>query len=200
VIFHHVAIDDDLVATPRASGHDGPVALFAGRLIPWKGAHLAIEAMTHLPGWRLEILGDGPDRERLVALVEARELTDRVAFLGWVDHAAVLERMRQADVFLFPSMHEEGGWAVGEAMAVGLPVVTIDRGGPAVMGASVVPIGRTTAVGERLAAAVEQVRAIPPTVQAPYLTRRRAELVELLQSRGFLVESRAEDESSTSAP
>ena len=123
-VFHHVAIDDDLVATPKPARAGDRVALFAGRLIPWKGAHLAVEAMAHLPGWRLQVLGDGADRARLQALAERRGVADRVDFLGWLDREAVLEHMRAADVFLFPSLHDEGGWVVGEALALGLPVVT----------------------------------------------------------------------------
>jgi glycosyltransferase involved in cell wall biosynthesis len=159
--------------------------LFAGRLIPWKGAHLAVEAMAHLPGWRLQVLGDGADRARLQALAERRGVADRVSFLGWLDREAVLEHMRDADVFLFPTLHDEGGWVVGEAMALGLPVVTMDRGGPAAMGATVVPVGRTAEVARGLAAAVERAVDTAPAA-APYLARRRTELLDLLRSRGLV--------------
>jgi glycosyltransferase involved in cell wall biosynthesis len=186
VVFHHVAIDDDLVAQPRPPRTDGGVALFAGRLIPWKGAHLAIAAMALLPEWRLRILGDGPDRARLAALVERLGLGDRVEFLGWVDREAVLQHMRDADVFLFPSLHEEGGWVVGEAMGLGLPVVAMARGGPVDMGATVVPVGSTDAVARGLAAAVKRVAAAPPAVVPPHLAQRRVARLELLRSRGLV--------------
>ena len=127
-----------------------------------EGRHLAIEAMAHLPGWRLQVLGDGADRARLQALAERRGVADRVDFLGWLDRAAVLEHMRAADVFLFPSLHDEGGWVVGEAMALGLPVVTMDRGGPAAMGGAVVPVGSIAEVARGLAAAVERTAERPP--------------------------------------
>ena len=186
VVFHNVAIDDGLVATPKAARTGERVALFAGRLIPWKGANLAIEAMAHLPGWRLEILGDGPDRARLQALAERRGVSDRVDLQGWLDREVVLERMRTADVFLFPSLHDDAGWVVGEAMALGLPVVTMDRGGPAGMGGAVVPVGDTATVARGLAAAVEDAAGTPPAVTAPYLARRRTELLDLLRSRGLV--------------
>lgn len=188
-VFHHVAIDDELIPTPKAprAAGEANVALFAGRLIPWKGAHLAIETIAHLPGWRLQVLGDGPDRSRLEELACQRGVADRVEFLGWLDRTAVHDHMRAADVFLFPSMHEEGGWVVGEAMALGLPVVAVDRGGPAVMGATIVPLGSPADVGRRLAEAVERVAKDPPTSGAPYLAARRAALVALLRSRGLIV-------------
>ncbi len=189
VVFHHVAIDDHLVAAPRGARTGDRVALFAGRLIPWKGAHLAVEAMAHLPGWRLRVLGDGVDRARLEELAERRGVGDRVEFLGWVDREAVLDHMRAADVFLFPSLHEEGGWVVGEAMALGLPVVTMDRGGPAAMGGTLVPVRGTAEVARGLAAAVQRSADTAPAVAPPHLARRRVELLELLQSRGIVARS-----------
>jgi glycosyltransferase involved in cell wall biosynthesis len=188
VVFHHVAIDDRIVAAPRPPRSGERVALFAGRLIPWKGAHLAIEAMTHLPGWRLEVLGDGRDRARLEALAARRGVADHVTFLGWLERDAVLQHMREADVFLFPSLHEDGGWVVGEAMALGLPVVAVDRGGPAAIGASVVPVGSVDAMARGLAAAVTEVADGGAVAPAPYLERRRAELLALLRSRGLVAD------------
>jgi glycosyltransferase involved in cell wall biosynthesis len=40
----------------------------------------------------------------------------------------------EADVLLFPSLREEAGWVVVEALASGLPVVCLDRGGPRALG------------------------------------------------------------------
>ena len=110
------------------------VLLFAGRLMPLKGVPIAIRALERLPGWHLIVCGDGPDGTRLRRLVARRGLKDRVEFRGWVDHADVLRTMREeASVFVFPSLHDEAGWVVGEAMAAGLPVVSLDVGGPSVL-------------------------------------------------------------------
>jgi glycosyltransferase involved in cell wall biosynthesis len=186
VVFHHVAIDDDLHPEPRAAREGDRVALFAGRLISWKGAALAIEAVARLPRWRLSILGDGPDRARLEAHAARLGMADRVTFGGWLDRDEVLARMRLADVFLFPSLHEEGGWVVGEAMALGLPVVAVDRGGPAAMGATVVPVADAHRMAMDLADAVERAAATGQRVDPPYLEGRRADLVALLRERGLL--------------
>jgi hypothetical protein len=70
-------------------------------------------------------------------------------------------------------------------MALGLPVVSLDRGGPAAMGGTVVSVGRTTEVARGLADAVRRTADTTPAA-APYLARRRAELLDLLRSRGLL--------------
>jgi glycosyltransferase involved in cell wall biosynthesis len=60
----------------------------------------------------------------------------RVEFLGWRRREDLMRTMRQdADLFLFPSLHDEAGWAVAEALGCGLPVVCLDRGGPPIVAA-----------------------------------------------------------------
>jgi glycosyltransferase involved in cell wall biosynthesis len=114
-------------------------ALFVGNLHPLKGIALAIRAITLAPGWRLSICGTGPDEERLRRMARRLGIQDRVDFLGWRPRREVLRLMaEEADVLLFPSLHDEGGMVVAEAVSVGLPVVCLDRGGaPGLGGASV---------------------------------------------------------------
>jgi len=59
-------------------------------------------------------------------------LQDRINFAGWVTAADAAVRLRQADVFVMPSLREVGGIVLLEAMAVGLPVIATDWGGPAI--------------------------------------------------------------------
>ena len=119
---------------------------FAGRLLPWKGVSLAIAALDELPGWRLIVCGDGPDSARLRRQAASCGRRDRVDFRGWVDHGEVLRAMREdASVFVFPSLHDDAGFVVVEAMASGLPVVSLLVGGPATLADhtfGVMPAGR----------------------------------------------------------
>ena len=120
--------------SPRGSAGP-PVALFAGRLLPWKGIPLALRAMAELPEWRLVIIGSGPDERRLRRFARRLGLEGRVEFRGWRSRQEVLRAMREeADVFLFPSLHDEAPFVVAEALASGLPVVCLDHGGPAAIG------------------------------------------------------------------
>ncbi len=138
-------------------GAAGNVALFAARLLPWKGASLAIRVIAHLPGWRLIVVGSGPDAGRLRGVISRSGMTDRVQFLGGVPRTKLSELMGEADILLFPSMHEDAGWVVAEARSIGLPVVALDRGGPALLGAAVAKPGTVEETIHRLTALVEPV-------------------------------------------
>ena len=131
VVFPHIVLDEQAVEWVGPT-HDAPTrrALFVGRLLPWKGVVMALQVMVLLPDWTLIVCGDGYDLRRLRRRVHHLELDDRVTFLGWVEPDHVRELMHQeADVFLFPSLHDEGGWVIAEALAAGLPVICLDRAG-----------------------------------------------------------------------
>lgn len=144
---------------PQQDGRESEprkVALFAGRLLAWKGASLAIRACAELSEWTLQICGAGPDAKRLKRIAARLGVTDRVVFLGWRPREEVLRRMiEEADVFLFPSLHDEAGWVVAEALSSGLPIVCLDRGGPPLLtadaGVAVSTRGSPKATAARLA-------------------------------------------------
>jgi glycosyltransferase involved in cell wall biosynthesis len=107
--------------------------IFVGRLVPYKGADILIEAMAPLLSQsrlELEVVGDGPEMPKLRRLLGELGLQDRVRLAGWVPHTELHEKMAQADIFAFPSVREFGGGAVLEAMAMGLVPVVADYAGP----------------------------------------------------------------------
>ena len=107
---------------------------FVARLVAWKGAALAIRAMRYVrtPGAQLVLNGEGPDRPRLERLIQRWGLTDKVRLEGQVEREILLRRLGSAGVLVHPSLHEEGGNAVAEALAMEVPVVCLNWGGPAV--------------------------------------------------------------------
>lgn len=158
-VLTHVIVDQPSPAPPRA-GHIGRVAVYAGRLISLKCVSLAVEALVHLSGWTLLIFGDGAEKSNLFELAKKRGVEERVQFRGWVSKEAMWRTISTlGDVFLFPSAHEEGGWAVVEAIQHRLPVVCFDVGGPpavvreAACGVCVEPEG--TDLPRKLAEAVQ---------------------------------------------
>ncbi len=110
--------------------------LFAGRLVPYKCADLALRAFAasaELRRHRLVIVGDGPERERLQADVISLGLEGTVEILGQRPQSEVGRLMREADVFVFPSIRELGAGVVIEAMACGCVPVVVAYGGPATL-------------------------------------------------------------------
>jgi len=109
--------------------------LFAGRLVSWKGAHLAIRAVAkagrQVPV-QLTIVGKGEEELALKELVERMGLQDCVKFIPWVPKAELMAMFASHDALLFPSMHDSGGTVVMEAITHGKPVICLDLGGPAV--------------------------------------------------------------------
>jgi glycosyltransferase involved in cell wall biosynthesis len=141
-------------AAPR--GTRSPTAIYVGRLLPWKGVALAIRAIAKAEGWRLIVIGSGSDAPRLRRLVRDLGVGDRVEFTGTVEHERVVSEMRdRADVFLFPSLREEAGLVVLEALTAGLPVICLDRGGPPILagdaGLTVASSGSSSEVADGIA-------------------------------------------------
>lgn len=166
---------------PRRGSESGRTAVFAGRLLAWKGAALAIEALAQpaADGWRLVVLGEGYERNRLVRLARSLGIADRVEFAGHVSRERALDTLSGADALLFPSMHDQAGWIAGEASAMGLPVVCLDLGGPQVLAdvnAHVVPVGPPDLPG-RLAAALRDSADVAATPHDRWSARRLPALV-----------------------
>jgi glycosyltransferase involved in cell wall biosynthesis len=77
------------------------------------------------------IIGDGPGREPLRALVQGLGLGDQVRFMGQLPHAQAVAEARRCHLFVMPSVEEPFGVAYVEAMAGGLPAVgSRGEGGP----------------------------------------------------------------------
>jgi len=120
--------------------------IFVGRLVDWKAVDLLIEAFDRIQvdiPIVLEIIGNGPERSPLENQAERLGLkaplesnqeqagSKHIEFSGWLSQAECARRLQAADVMVLPSLLECGGAVVLEAMAVGLPVIATNWGGPA---------------------------------------------------------------------
>jgi glycosyltransferase involved in cell wall biosynthesis len=119
---------------PRAElraelGLDGDSLVFAGRLGPQKALVVLLEALAGLPGVRLTVAGDGPERAALERRSRELGLDGRVSFLGSVPRERVLRLFRAADAAVLPSAWENFPHTVVEALAVGCPVIATAVGG-----------------------------------------------------------------------
>jgi len=108
-------------------------AIFIGRLVPYKGADMLLEAASDLiktGAMTIDIVGDGPQLPQLRERVKALQLPENgVTFSGWVEHGKIQDRLVDADLLTFPSIREFGGGVALEAMAVGVVPVVTDYGG-----------------------------------------------------------------------
>lgn len=185
-VFPNAVLDEHVETSSPTAGRK-LTALFAGRLLPLKGVSLAIDAIALLPEWRLVVCGEGPDEQRLRERARQRA-PGQVSFLGWRPRAEVLHLMREeAEVLLFPSLHDEGCWTAAEAAAVGLPVVCLDVGGSALLASVAVSPGNPRETVRRLAAAVRVAHTRPRITAEMHLTARKARLRELLAAAGLRV-------------
>lgn len=122
-------IDASRFANQTPTQNQKPVALFLGRLDDEKRINVLLEAVALLGedyDLRVELVGDGSERENLVAQAAALGLSDRVRFLGHVRDDELAGIYESCTVFVMPSIAELQSIATMEAMASGRPVIAAD--------------------------------------------------------------------------
>lgn len=133
-----------------------PSVLYVGRLTKYKGPELLIRALGYIKknDFILNIVGDGEERKYLEKLVKELHLENQVLFHGFKPSEEVKRFYYNASIFCFPSLTEAVGIVFYEAMASGLPIITIDNGGPRYIcppeGAIKIPISSPDEIIKRL--------------------------------------------------
>lgn len=111
--------------TERPGWRDAPRAAYVGRLAPEKGLRTLVDAwpivVERHPRATLALFGEGPERTALERRIAELGLTRHVHLRGPTDDAAA--RLREADLFVLPSLEEGMSMALLEAMALGMPLV-----------------------------------------------------------------------------
>jgi glycosyltransferase involved in cell wall biosynthesis len=112
---------------PVEGGAFGPEILTVGTLLRSKGHELVLRALGKLrasfPQLQSRIIGEGPDRARLEALVRELGIEQQVQFVGRRSRSEVAEAMRRCSVFVLPSRNEGLGCVYLEAMSCGKAVI-----------------------------------------------------------------------------
>lgn len=110
-----------------AATHDGPF-LFVGRLVPYKGLDVLIEAVKLVPEASLVIIGDGPLAGELADRAASAGCAERIEFTGSMGSEGVVGYLKRARALVLPSVDasETFGLVQLEAMAAGVPVIAAD--------------------------------------------------------------------------
>ena len=163
----------------------GPLrACFIGRLVPYKGADMLIEAIAPLARdgqLVLDMIGDGPMMEGLRAQARDLGIEAALTFHGNLPHEDVQSVAAQANLLTFPSIREFGGGVVLEAMALGVVPMVVDYAGPGELVTSntgfKIPMGSRNQIVAGLRTALEKILADPSVL--PDLSRAaRARAIE----------------------
>jgi glycosyltransferase involved in cell wall biosynthesis len=107
--------------------------LFIGQLISLKGLDLFLGALHRLrdSGWRLTVIGDGPERKRFLAQTRRAGLGTNVEFLGALPNREAMQVLAASDLLVLPSRRDGWGMVINEALVRGVPVICSDRCGAA---------------------------------------------------------------------
>lgn len=140
--------------------------LWVGRLLPRKGLNLALSALSRVRvPIQLTILGDGPLASELPRWIDQYGMSARVEWRGHVPWDEVRAAYRSHDLFFFTSLRDTCAAQLLEAMANGLPIVTLDMHGGRVLvpddAGMRIPVTTREETQNRLARAVEHLAAHP---------------------------------------
>ncbi len=130
VIYNAVELKPSIISKEEARnkiGIHGNIIMSIGRLAPWKGFKMLIKIMPKLlelnQFFRLVIIGDGPDKKNLEAMIKNLGLDKKVYLLGKKPQNELPLYLAAADVFVLNSGYEGFSHQILESMALGVPVI-----------------------------------------------------------------------------
>jgi glycosyltransferase involved in cell wall biosynthesis len=126
--------------------------------------------------WHLDIVGDGPARKEYEQLATDLGLKDKITFHGFRSKQEVAEFMRQADLFVLPSLFETFSVVAAEALTTGIPVLATHCGGPEEYITKdvglIVPSGNTEALSKGLDYMLDHLEIFNPNKISSYAVER----------------------------
>lgn len=131
------AIEPEILSYKTINSTDTDVLelITTSRLIHTKNITTIIKAIALIPKElkiHLNIIGSGPEKEKLQKLIDKLNLTNRIQLVGRVSRNEILYFLSQSDIYLFASLKEACNLSLLEAMAVGLPVICLNWSGMAI--------------------------------------------------------------------
>ncbi len=118
--------------TPKKNIGNTLKLLWVGRFMPRKGILLVVDVMNtlkHIPEISLTVVGDGEQKEEFLNMINKYGLGEKVFWKGKIPFEKVKEFYETHDAFLFTSLRDSCPAQLIEAMAYGLPIITINLHG-----------------------------------------------------------------------
>ena len=122
-------IEFPLIARTLVNRPKGILIASAGRLVPWKGFDELIEVVSAHKDWTLAIMGDGPEKGRLLQLAHERHCEERIILTGNLPREDMLGWIEAADVFVLNSSYEGLSHLLVEVQSLGIPAIATSIGG-----------------------------------------------------------------------
>ncbi len=124
VVYNGISLENNIVAKREAN-----LIVSSGRLVSWKGFEDLIDVVSAHAEWKLDILGDGPERRKLEDRMWEMSAEKHISLRGSVPHTKALNFFAQAAVFVLNSRYEGLSHTLIEAMSTGTPVIATRVGG-----------------------------------------------------------------------
>jgi glycosyltransferase involved in cell wall biosynthesis len=126
-----IGIDIDKINAKSQSAEQSDI-IFVGRLIKEKNADLLVKAVAlalpEYPELRVLIIGEGPEERKIQITIKRKNLENIIQIHSFYDsHDDLIAALKSSKIFVLPSTREGFGISALEALACGLPVVTIDH-------------------------------------------------------------------------
>ena len=159
----HIFLEASVFLPKLAKKPDEPfIFLSVGRLVPIKNFEMQFRAFVNFSRnnkkAELWIVGEGPEKNKLVTLAKDLGIAGQVRFFGWSDN--ISEFYAQADAFLLTSLAEGWPLVIAEAAAVSLPIIMTDVGSAGEFikngeNGIVLPVNDVSALGEAMEKIIE---------------------------------------------
>ncbi len=105
-------------------------ALYFGRLSKEKGILNLIKAFSKIPNKKLYIAGDGPEKNKIIDIIEKNDLKENIKLLGHLGQEEIKEYIRKCSFVVVPSIwYENCPYSILETLAIGKPVIGANIGG-----------------------------------------------------------------------
>lgn len=110
--------------------------LYVGRFIHWKGIEIILCAFSKYvtlydANAQLTLIGEGPLLRNIYHFIQKNNLEKNIAIIPWIEQSRLKSYYQNSCALIFPSLHDSSGNVVLEALCNGLPVISLDCGGPA---------------------------------------------------------------------